>query len=203
MRGFAAVLRCSRPLSCLALGCCLRACCRRIWPLLRRVELGLYCNLFMSSRRTLVTPMGLISDPFVLARRYHERRSFAMIEVTRLNGSTMVLNSDLIKTAEASPDTMLTLINGEKLIVRGTERKRLSGCSLTGPTCLPPWPGGSRLRRLCSGWPPLPAWISRTSPARRAHSRTGPGPLKLDAAILTPGQQRRKSWTKRASAGSF
>ena len=32
----------------------------------------------------------------------------------------MVLNSDLIKTAEASPDTMLTLINGEKLIVRET-----------------------------------------------------------------------------------
>jgi flagellar protein FlbD len=29
-----------------------------------------------------------------------------------------MLNSDLIKTAEASPDTMLTLINGEKLIVR-------------------------------------------------------------------------------------
>jgi flagellar protein FlbD len=41
-----------------------------------------------------------------------------MIEVTRLNGHPMVLNSDLIKTAEASPDTMLTLINGEKLIVR-------------------------------------------------------------------------------------
>ena len=43
-----------------------------------------------------------------------------MIEVTRLNGNPMVLNSDLIKTAEASPDTMLTLINGEKLIVRET-----------------------------------------------------------------------------------
>jgi len=41
-----------------------------------------------------------------------------MIELTRLNGNPMVLNSDLIKTAEASPDTMLTLINGEKLIVR-------------------------------------------------------------------------------------
>jgi flagellar protein FlbD len=41
-----------------------------------------------------------------------------MIELTRLNGRTMMLNSDLIKTAEASPDTMLTLINGEKLIVR-------------------------------------------------------------------------------------
>jgi len=42
----------------------------------------------------------------------------AMIELTRLNGNPMVLNSDLIKTAESSPDTMLTLINGEKLIVR-------------------------------------------------------------------------------------
>ena len=41
-----------------------------------------------------------------------------MIELTRLNGRPMVDNSDLIKTAEASPDTMLTLINGEKLIVR-------------------------------------------------------------------------------------
>jgi flagellar protein FlbD len=43
-----------------------------------------------------------------------------MIELTRLNGTPMVLNSDLIKTAEASPDTMLTLIHGEKLIVRET-----------------------------------------------------------------------------------
>ena len=46
-----------------------------------------------------------------------------MIEVTRLNGNPMVLNSDLIKTAEASPDTMLTLINGEKLIVREEPRE--------------------------------------------------------------------------------
>ena len=41
-----------------------------------------------------------------------------MIELTRLNGTLMVLNSDLVKTIESSPDTMLTLINGEKLIVR-------------------------------------------------------------------------------------
>lgn len=41
-----------------------------------------------------------------------------MIELTRLNGTPMIVNSDLIKTAEASPDTMLTLITGEKLLVR-------------------------------------------------------------------------------------
>ena len=41
-----------------------------------------------------------------------------MISLTRLNGNPLMVNSDLIKTAEASPDTMLTLITGEKLIVR-------------------------------------------------------------------------------------
>jgi len=41
-----------------------------------------------------------------------------MIEVTRLNGIPMIVSSDLIKLAESSPDTMLTLIHGEKLIVR-------------------------------------------------------------------------------------
>lgn len=41
-----------------------------------------------------------------------------MIELTRLNGNPVVLNSDLIKSAESSPDTMLTLVNGEKIMVR-------------------------------------------------------------------------------------
>ena len=47
-----------------------------------------------------------------------QKGATAMIEVTRLNGNSMMINSDLIKIAEASPDTMLTLIHGEKLIVR-------------------------------------------------------------------------------------
>jgi len=41
-----------------------------------------------------------------------------MIKLTRLNGCLLVLNSDLIKSAQASPDTMITLLTGEKLIVR-------------------------------------------------------------------------------------
>jgi flagellar protein FlbD len=40
-----------------------------------------------------------------------------MIPLTRLNGSPIYVNSDLIKYAEASPDTMLTLIHGEKIVV--------------------------------------------------------------------------------------
>jgi flagellar protein FlbD len=41
-----------------------------------------------------------------------------MIELTRLNGSPLVVNCDLIKYSESAPDTVLTLITGEKLIVR-------------------------------------------------------------------------------------
>ncbi len=40
-----------------------------------------------------------------------------MIELTRLNGSRLSLNCDLIKHAESAPDTVLTLITGEKLVV--------------------------------------------------------------------------------------
>ena len=41
-----------------------------------------------------------------------------MIELTRLNGQKLYLNSDLLKSAETSPDTVLTLISGEKIVVR-------------------------------------------------------------------------------------
>ena len=40
-----------------------------------------------------------------------------MIELTRLNGSRLCINSDLIKYAESAPDTVLTLVTGEKLVV--------------------------------------------------------------------------------------
>ena len=41
-----------------------------------------------------------------------------MITVTRLDRRVVVLNADLIKMIEATPDTIITLINGDTLIVR-------------------------------------------------------------------------------------
>jgi flagellar protein FlbD len=41
-----------------------------------------------------------------------------MIRLTRLNNQPLVVNSDLIKFVEQSPDTLITLITGEKLVVR-------------------------------------------------------------------------------------
>ena len=41
-----------------------------------------------------------------------------MIQLTRLNSSRLAINSDLIKFVEAAPDTVLTLVSGEKVVVR-------------------------------------------------------------------------------------
>ena len=40
-----------------------------------------------------------------------------MIRLTRLNHSEMVVNSDVIAYVESTPDTLITLTNGERLHV--------------------------------------------------------------------------------------
>ena len=40
-----------------------------------------------------------------------------MIEVTRLKGARIVVNAELIETVEETPDTVITLTSGKKLIV--------------------------------------------------------------------------------------
>ena len=43
-----------------------------------------------------------------------------MIMLTRLNGAPFALNPDLIERAEATPDTVLTLCDGSKLLISET-----------------------------------------------------------------------------------
>jgi len=41
-----------------------------------------------------------------------------MIIVTRLHGSSMAVNCDLIERVEATPDTVVTLVDGGRYVVR-------------------------------------------------------------------------------------
>ncbi len=41
-----------------------------------------------------------------------------MIELSRLNGHPIVVNAELIKFVEQNPDTVITLVTGDKLVVR-------------------------------------------------------------------------------------
>ena len=48
-----------------------------------------------------------------------------MIQLTRLNNQPLAVNSDLIKFVEQAPDTVITLVTGEKLVVRESAREIL------------------------------------------------------------------------------
>ncbi|MBP8951912.1 MAG: flagellar FlbD family protein [Armatimonadetes bacterium] len=43
-----------------------------------------------------------------------------MIKLTRLNGSTMVINALLIERVESTPDTVVRLTTGSQYVVRDT-----------------------------------------------------------------------------------
>lgn len=46
-----------------------------------------------------------------------------MIKVSRLNGSVYYLNCELIETIESTPDTIITLRDGKKLLVSETSEQ--------------------------------------------------------------------------------
>jgi flagellar protein FlbD len=41
-----------------------------------------------------------------------------VLQLTRLSGPAFALNPDLIERAEATPDTVVTLVNGSKYVIR-------------------------------------------------------------------------------------
>jgi flagellar protein FlbD len=41
-----------------------------------------------------------------------------MIRVTRLNDRPFVINAELIRTIEQNPDTIITLVSGEHMVVK-------------------------------------------------------------------------------------
>ena len=46
-----------------------------------------------------------------------------MIEVTRLNNKKLVINADMIEKVEESPDTVITLMSGNKIIVKESRQE--------------------------------------------------------------------------------
>jgi len=65
-----------------------------------------------------------------------------MIKVSRLDGSTLVINADLIEFVEAIPETIICLTTGKKVMVRETiediisrvaQFRKMSGVRLSKP----------------------------------------------------------------------
>ena len=74
-----------------------------------------------------------------------------MIQLTRLNNHPLMVNPDLVKFVEKAPDTVLTLVSGEKIVVLETteqvlakivefRRTILSGPALRSPSASSEYP---------------------------------------------------------------
>ncbi|MFZ0963271.1 MAG: flagellar FlbD family protein [Terriglobia bacterium] len=55
-----------------------------------------------------------------------EKGAQVMIRLTRLNNRPLVVNSEIIKFIENAPDTVITLITGEKIVVLETPEEVMS-----------------------------------------------------------------------------
>jgi flagellar protein FlbD len=66
-----------------------------------------------------------------------------MIELTRLKGVRFALNSEQIETIEETPDTVITLLNGHKYVVRERTREVISLIEAFRRNSSPSWGGPS------------------------------------------------------------
>ena len=46
-----------------------------------------------------------------------------MIDLTRINGTVITINADLIEVVEETPDTVVTLTTGKKFIVKESRQE--------------------------------------------------------------------------------
>ncbi len=62
---------------------------------------------------------------FLTAELSIKKAGDCMIFVTKMNNETILLNNDLIETIEETPDTVVTLTTGKKLIIKESSKEVL------------------------------------------------------------------------------
>ena len=60
----------------------------------------------------------------------NKERMNTMIEVTRLNGTQILVNADLIELVEETPDTVITFTTGRKIIVKESKTRNKKSCNI-------------------------------------------------------------------------
>jgi flagellar protein FlbD len=75
-----------------------------------------------------------------------------MIHLTRINHSEIVLNSDLIELIESTPDTVISLSNGQKVMVLEQPDHIIDKIVSYRRRIATPWPEGSDGLANPAGW---------------------------------------------------
>jgi flagellar protein FlbD len=70
-----------------------------------------------------------------------------MIKLSRINGAEVTVNAEMIETVEATPDTIVTLTTGKKIMVVESVEKVIDKVMAYRRSLLAP--AGDRSRRAC------------------------------------------------------
>ena len=87
-----------------------------------------------------------------------------MIRLTRLNNRPLVVNSELIKFIENAPDTVITLVTGEKIVVLETAEEVMARIVEYRRRLRGPQSGRPSFRRF--------RWSNRCTPSVRRNRRS-------------------------------
>ena len=55
--------------------------------------------------------------------KFNPRRRWRMIEVTKINGTKVLVNPDLMELVEETPDTVISFTTGRKIIVKESRQE--------------------------------------------------------------------------------
>lgn len=108
-----------------------------------------------------------------------------MVELTRLNGERMIVNCDLIRYVEASPDTVITLITGDKIVVAETPEQLIERVI------------GFRSRLLQSAFPAGPLLTDASHAAAMAAASGARMASEAANPALNPQPDQDESWRRR------
>lgn len=54
----------------------------------------------------------------IFPKMWYNEEVSSMIEVTKLNGTRVLINAELIESVEETPDTVVSFVTGKKIIVK-------------------------------------------------------------------------------------
>lgn len=59
----------------------------------------------------------------IFPKMWYNKEVNSMIEVTKLNGSKVLINAELIESVEETPDTVISFVTGKKIIVKESRQE--------------------------------------------------------------------------------
>ena len=84
------------------------------------LSFAIYENCFLKKKIAFIFINFCKNAQFLIIYKHLE---VIMIDVTKLNGSILTINEDFIETVEETPDTVITMSTGRRIIIKESRQE--------------------------------------------------------------------------------